>query len=421
MKHDLLIIGGGLSGLFAACVASRQGKKVKILSYGESTLTIGSGIIDVLGYDDDGNFITSPIEGIKNVVKHHPYAKVENDVAKKALQTFMEITKAENYPYMGDINRNRWIPTALGNFKPTCLTPYSMNSDVLFEKKHILVVGFEGMKDFYADMVAKNLKKDFEEKKRINFLVIKSDLVNSRDLRDISSIDIAFWLENEEGFNSFKNQLKPHVTPDTVIVLPAVLGLEPNYDLLNRLQQDLKTTFIEVFSLPPAITGLRLNKMLVSYAKRFGVEIIKKAKVIAAEVVDNKCKSVIVESHGRQKKFYADDFILATGGIYGGGLIAGIGSLKEPIFNIDIEVPEVQTDWSDKKLFSKGKQLFAQFGIEVNDNLVPITKDGKQIIDNLKIVGRNLAGYDFCYEKSGNGVALITAYKAAMDLCKVVR
>lgn len=421
MKHDLLIIGGGLSGLFAACVASRQGKKVKILSYGESTLTIGSGIIDVLGYDDDGNFVANPIEGIKNVAKHHPYAKVENDVAKKALQTFMEIAKAENYPYMGDVNRNRWIPTALGNFKPTCLTPYSMNSDLLFEKKHILVVGFEGMKDFYADMVAKNLKKDFEEKKSITSLVIKSDLVNSRDLRDISSIDIAFWLEHEEGFNSFKNQLKPYVTPDTVIVLPAVLGLDPNYDLLDRLQQDLKTTFIEVFSLPPAITGLRLNKMLVSYAKKCGVEIIKKAKVIAAEVVDNKCKSVIVESHGRQKKFYADDFILATGGIYGGGLIAGIGSLKEPIFNIDIEVPEVQTDWSDKKLFSKGKQLFAQFGIEVNNNLVPITKDGKQIIDNLKIVGRNLAGYDFCYEKSGNGVALITAYKAAMDLCKVVR
>ena len=74
-----------LSGLFAACVASRQGKKVKILSYGESTLTIGSGIIDVLGYDDDGNFVANPIEGIKNVAKHHPYAKIENDVAKKAL------------------------------------------------------------------------------------------------------------------------------------------------------------------------------------------------------------------------------------------------------------------------------------------------------------------------------------------------
>ena len=87
------------------------------------------------------------------------------------------------------------------------------------------------MKDFYADMVAKNLKKDFEEKKSITSLVIKSDLVNSRDLRDISSIDIAFWLEHEEGFNSFKNQLKPHVTSDTVIVLPAVLGLDPNYDL----------------------------------------------------------------------------------------------------------------------------------------------------------------------------------------------
>ena len=68
--------------------------------------------------------------------------------------------------------------------------------------------------------------------------------------------------------------------------------------------------------------------------------IIKKAKVIAAEVVDNKCKSDYCRKPWKTKEIYADDFILATGGIYGGGLIAGIGSLKNLIFNIDIEVPE---------------------------------------------------------------------------------
>lgn len=419
-NNDLVIIGGGLSGLFAACVAAKSGKKVKVLAYGESTLAVASGVIDILGYDDNGEYVKNPLEGIKTVAKEHPYAKVDEETVREAVNTFLHIANECGYPYIGDINNNRWIPTAIGKFKPTCLTPKSMNTKALFECKHILVVGFEGMKDFYADLVAKNLKVQFEGKKSISAINIKTDLVNDKDLRDISALDIARWLSDSAGYDTFKAQLQRAITDDTVVIIPAVLGLEPDYKLLDSLESSLKTTFIEVFSLPPAITGLRLHKMLTAYAKKYGVQIIKKANVVSAEVEDGICKAVVVEGVDRKRKVYADKFILATGGAYGGGLIAGIGSMKEPIFNIDIEVPAVQTEWSSKQLFAEGKQLFAMFGVTVDNDLTPITKDGKKIAANVKVVGRSLAGYDFCYEKSGNGVAMITAYKAAKDFCKVV-
>ena len=39
-----------------------------------------------------------------------------------------------------------------------------------------------------------------------------------------------------------------------------------------------------------------------------------------------------------------------------------------------------------------------------------------EVVKNVKVVGRSLAGYDFCFENSGNGVAIATAYKAALSL-----
>ena len=48
-----------------------------------------------------------------------------------------------------------------------------------------------------------------------------------------------------------------------------------------------------------------------------------------------------------------------------------------------------------------------------DENLLPVDKNGNRILDNVYIVGRNLAGFDFCFEHSGNGVALSSAYKVA--------
>ena len=415
-KSDVLIIGSGISGLFAACVAADAGKKVQILSYGAGTLTIGGGIIDVLGYTDRGKPVEDPLQAIDKASPKHPYAKVGSQTVKKALETFLSITASEGFPYIGSPAKNQWLPTAIGNFKPTCLVPRTMDTRALLDAENILVVGFDAMKDFYTGIAAKNIQKRLSNK-NVEELTIKLNFEYGRDLRDISAMDVARWLETKEGRRSFIDQVKGHLKPNTAIVLPPVLGLEPDYNVLDYLEEDLECHLIEVSSLPPAVTGIRLSKLLTAYAKKHGVQIIEKAHVTGADIINGRCQSVITESFDRKRKFYADQFILATGGVYGGGIIAKIGAMVEPIFNINIDVPKVQTKWSHVELFANKKQIFAQYGVNVNDDLTPVTADGSIIASNVKVVGRSLAGYDFCYEKSGNGVALATAYKAAAAVC----
>lgn len=417
-KSDILIIGNGISGLFAACVAAKKGKDVTLLSYGRGTLAIACGYIDILGYDDKGDIVKNPFDEMENLNNNHPYKKLGKEVAKEAIDEFLNLTKEAGYEYIGNDGKNMWIPTAIGNFKPTYLVPKTTDGKHVKNADNILVVGFKLLKDFYSHIVVKNFKERLKNKASIEEInILLDNFETGRDLRDVTALDVARWMETEHGYNSFVNQVKPRIKQNTCIVIPPILGLKPNYDLLEKLEKDLNAKIVEVAAIPPAVNGLRLSKMLTTMAKKLGVRIIEKAKAISSIVENDKCIAVTTEGFDRPRNFYADKFILATGGIYGGGLEAGIGTLKEPIFNIDINVPKKQTEWSNKDLFSQDKQIFAMYGVDTDKELHPILNN-KKILKNVKVVGRSLAGYDYCFEKSGNGVALITAYMAATSLSK---
>ena len=112
--------------------------------------------------------------------------------------------------------------------------------------------------------------------------------------------------------------------------------------------------------------------------------------------------------------YEADKFILATGGFYSGGItMRDFCQYKEMVFGLPVEGDCTEEKWVNKQLFSDKKQAFAMAGVRVDSSLRAVDESGNVVLKNVYVVGRNLSGYDFCFEHSGNGVALSSAYKAA--------
>lgn len=416
---NVIVVGSGIAGLLSACFAAQKGHQVKVLSFGQGALTVAGGIIDVYGYDAMGDQVMDPLAQIARLPDTHPYALIGVSQVEAALEAFKELTAREGYRYLGDGHHNQAVPTAIGSFKPSCLIPPSIDGSALFARKKLVVVGFALLKDYYPKLILKNLEKEFAGTKDISMHTVTLNWPSGRGYRDVSALDIARALEKDIERANFIQQLKAFCDSDTALIIPPVLAERP--ELAAKVQSDLEAglngaRLVEVSSIPPSVTGLRLDRLLHQAADRLGVEIVEKAHVIGSEVKDGKCRSVFTQGFGRCREYKADEFIIATGGVFGDGLVSSMGRMYEPIFGLEIEVPADQKDWSYQYLFCGKPQPFASYGVKTNKQLLPVDATGKVVLENVRFVGRSLAGYDFCFEKSGNGVCVASAWHAACEL-----
>ena len=410
IHSDTVVIGRGLAGLVSALASAKKGRKVTLLSGGSGSLSLNSGTIDVLGYDDTRRFIPSPKAGIPQLPSAHPYHKIGLETVEESIRFFLDVTKEYGLPYHGSLDRQLRVPTGVGTMKPTCLTPASMDGSCLTRMKKIVVVGIAGCKDFYADIMAENIRKFLPQAEQWEVAEIQTGLTGGRDLM---ILDVARWLDTEEGRAQFTKQLKSYAGADTAFLVPQILGTEKAAcaeDIRNRLASEV----IETTCLPPSVNGLRLQKLLLTALRDRNVDIIEDTRVLRGICEGTVCKAVVTQASAREKTYYADKFILATGGFYGGGIaMREFEQPKEMIFDLPVWFPSGEENWSNEQLFSDRPQGYAMTGILTDDALCPVDGSGKRVFDNVHVVGRNLGGYDFCLEHSGNGVALASAYKAA--------
>lgn len=73
IKSDVIVIGGGIAGMVAALVSARNGKRVTMLTYGEGTLPLNSGVIDILAYDQQHHYVENPMKAMESLPEEHPY------------------------------------------------------------------------------------------------------------------------------------------------------------------------------------------------------------------------------------------------------------------------------------------------------------------------------------------------------------
>lgn len=399
---DVIVIGGGLAGLMAAAVAASRGQKVTLLTYGSGSLPLASGAIDFLN-------AKAPDAAIKNLPAHHPYKKIGLKNIDAAAKFFCEVAAQDSLPYNGRLSAQIPIVTAVGTLKYSALVPESMDASKLIDKKKIYVAGVKGLKDFYAAMIADNLKKYFPDK-IFEVATLDLELLGGRD---ITCMDAAQILTGNEQILA-DGLKKLNATEDDAIILPPILGLEGNSSRAE-VKPQLRAEIFETTCLPPSPPGIRLQRAFIKFLQKSGVRILENSKVVRGVVEGKKVSGVVVENAVREKTFPARKIILATGGFYSGGLtMREFDAPKEPIFDIPVFFPQGENNWSNRNLFENRPQGFSMTGIFTNENLNPVDENGAVLFENLHVVGANLGGVDFVFEKSLGGVAIASAYKGAI-------
>ncbi len=410
---DLVVIGAGLAGMSAASVAAQAGLRVRLIAKGMGATHWHAGTIDLLGYaPQSGDAVSDPLEAIgrMDAAGDHPYAVAGLENVRAALETFSTLMASLGLPYMGTGERNLLLPSPVGAGRPVWLAPEAQISGRLDNNQPMLIVGFEGMRDFYPKLVAENLQK-VGIPARTAFLPMS--LITER--RDFNSVWLAEWVEQPATLDALGKALVRLAASGERIGLPAILGLHHHNRVLAQLRAATGAEIFEIPTLPPSVPGIRLHTALRRHLETMGVAVEIGMEVTGTGMEDDRITWVETATSARPLRHRSRHFLLASGGILGGGIDSDhTGRVWETIFNLPLTTPQQRANWFAPHFLGNGHPIF-RGGVSVNRHFQPITADGAPVYANLWAAGGTLTGADVIHERSLEGIAIVTGMAAATN------
>lgn len=411
---DVLVIGSGLAGLAAALAAASAGCKTSVLCEGMGNLSISGSCIDFLGYDMDGNRLQDPWQGLTSLPAEHPYSLLGKDYIQQVFEKFANSLAEHGMKFRTAQNEKREpinlrVPTIMGTLKPTYLFPADFDPQVLENSRKVLVIGVANFRDCKPRLIIEQLRRYPEwADKEYGSLVIPQPF-NERG-RSLNALDLARATDRIHGREWLLTSIKGRGRDYDIALMPPILGARITSTIREEAAETLGCPIVELQCLPPAVAGLRLREALMAKLYSLGVNFFENAQVTGANVQAGMCEGVKVDATGREVVHSAKAYVIATGGVIGGGVLLGEGTAREAIFGLNLPVPPNVDDWSEPEIF--GSHFLTSLGVPVNAEMRPlISLDGKNL-ENVFFAGRTVGGYDYASEKSGHGVALATGWKA---------
>ncbi len=410
---EVLIVGAGLAGLTAAWRAAVLGKRVRLVAKGWGATHWHSGCIDVLGYPDRGlsTPCDSPAACVADLVETHaghPYGLVTVDQLDESLRALQELCEDAGYPLRGSLSQNWLLPSAVGAIRPTCLAPETMIGGDLRQKSPMLIVGFRGLRDFYPGLAADNLVAQGNQARGVTL-----EVPTLMKRRSLTPMLIAREFESGDLADEVADLLGPHLRDSDRVGFPAILGFGRSLGVKARLEERLKRPVFEIPSAPPSIPGMRLHQILKQAITQHGGQVFDGMEVVGAQLQDGRILALLSEAAGREKRHRAAVYLLATGGILGGGIVADHrGKVSEAILELPLASIPVPSRWFKRDYFDPTGHPLYQVGVRVDRRFRPLGEEGKPCIDNLLAAGGLLANSDTLRERSHEGVAIATGYWA---------
>ncbi len=421
---DLLVIGAGLAGLSAGLSAAEKGLTVRIVAKGLGSLHWGAGTIDVLGYlPGEADAVADPFASLEQLPERHPYRIVGGEALATSLRRFQTIAADAGIAYIGapGFDRNQLLPSAVGAVRPVFLAPESQAKGDVQESAPMLIVGIEGMRDFYPMLVAENLGKQ-----RVNARAAFVPWATVAAQTDRNNVQLAAGLEDAGQRRKLAQALKALVKPGERIGLPAILGMGAHKAVLAELEAGTGAEIFEIPTLPPSVPGARLHQALRRRLMAAGVRIESNMEAVGFGVEEGpegkRIGWVETATSARPLRHSARAYLLATGGVLGGGFSSDpTGRCVEDVFDLPLTVPQDRRKWFRPEFLDAAGQPVFRGGVAVDDNLRPVDGEGRVVFANLWAAGGALAEADPIVERSLEGIAIATGMAAAAHVAELLR
>jgi glycerol-3-phosphate dehydrogenase subunit B len=425
---DLFIVGAGLSGLLAAYTAARAGLRVQVAAKGLGSMHWAAGTVDVMGYTSEemSRPVQRPLDAIQGLAAthpEHPYALLGAHQVQAMFSSFTALVGELGLPYRGAATAgdNLLLPSAVGALRPAYLAPQAQLAGDMGRPEPVLIVGFTGLRDFYPELIAENLaKQGFQA--RAAFLPLS--LLTEQS--DRNNVHLAQALDNKARRMKLGAELKRLAQPGERIGLPAILGLDEHAAAFTDLQAAAGVPIFEIPTLPPSVPGMRLFKALRARLWSLGVQLYAGIEAIGAETIPangaaGRVQWVETATTSRPMKNRARAYLLATGGILGGGFDSDhTGKIWETVFGLPLTIPQKRYEWFRPAFMDAAGHPVFNGGVAVDQRMQPVDAAGKTIYANLWAAGGALASVDPIQQHSLEGIAIATGIAAGQAIVQAL-
>ena len=412
MKFNTIVIGGGLAGYTCAIKLAEEGQHVLLVSAGESSLHFSSGSFDLLGYDEDGQVVSSPTEAVQQLPLSHPYRKVKDFPAKA--EDAKRLLNQAGLAFKGDVSANHFRLTPVGMLMPTWL---SLDGMVVFPTtdskpwESAAIVCPIGFLDFPTAFVQDSLSAMGIRTRTLT--ITTAELEYAREsTSEMRATNLARRLERGKGIEAVAQAINALDIKESVILMPAIFGYD-DPGAANKLQKLVHKPVVFSSTIPPSVPGVLMQKALKQRLRNLGGMILDNNTVLRGTITD--CLENIVTDKIEDPMLAADHFVLATGTFLSGGLTSNYTHVSEPIFGLDVDADTNRQAWHVEDFYEK--QPYMRFGVHTDDTF-HTSKDGKTI-PNLYAIGSVLSGKDSVRAADREGVDMLTALQTAQNILDV--